>query len=249
MRNILRKDLNLKSYSIPIVQELKLEDFDRRMNACSDLLDRIQEDHRKLDQLLMTDECLFSVDNSIATSHCRRWSRIKPSIVQQKPLQPQRQLVWCGITSSEVIGPYFFDGPVTAESYRTMIEDFLLPHLRRRRVMRTTIFQQDGAPAHTAKVNLQWLRRVFGNRVVSKGCDMTWPPRSPDLTPPDYFLWGYLKLKIRKRRPTTLEDLIRCILEEIEALNGKKQLLTSVFQNFVKRLRKCVESGGEHVID
>ena len=114
------------------MQELKLENFDRQMNACSDLLDMIQEDHRKLDQLLMTDECLFSVDNSIATSHCRTWSRIKPSIVQQKPLQPQRQLVWCGITSSEVIGPYFFDGPVTAESYRTMIEDFLLPHLRRR---------------------------------------------------------------------------------------------------------------------
>ena len=92
--------------------------------------------------------------------------------------------------------------------------------------MRKTIFQQDGAPALTTKVNLHWLRRVFGNRVVSKGCDMTWPPRSPDLTPPDYFLWGYLhvKLKIRERRPTTLKDLKRCILEEIEALNGKMRL-------------------------
>jgi hypothetical protein len=30
----------------------------------------------------------------------------------------------------------------------------------------------------------------FSDRIISKGL---WPPRSPDLTPPDYFLWGYLK--------------------------------------------------------
>lgn len=26
--------------------------------------------------------------------------------------------------------------------------------------------------------------------------DLDWPPHSPDLTPPDFFLWGYLKLKV-----------------------------------------------------
>ncbi|GFV78559.1 hypothetical protein TNCV_1888651 [Trichonephila clavipes] len=28
-------------------------------------------------------------------------------------------------------------------------------------------------------------------RIISKRCKFTWPPRSPDLTPVDFWLWGY----------------------------------------------------------
>ena len=38
------------------------------------------------------------------------------------------------------------------------------------------------------------LNDVFGhNHVVGLGHDVEWPPRSPDLTPCDFFLWGYLR--------------------------------------------------------
>ena len=45
-------------------------------------------------------------------------------------------------------------------------------------------FQQDGATAHTARVSMAAVGEVFGDRVISCGL---WPPRSPDLTPPDFF--------------------------------------------------------------
>ncbi|KOC64031.1 hypothetical protein WH47_02352, partial [Habropoda laboriosa] len=34
----------------------------------------------------------------------------------------------------------------------------------------------------------------------------SWPPRSPDLSPLDHFLWGTLK-KVYREPPTTVEDM------------------------------------------
>lgn len=53
--------------------------------------------------------------------------------------------------------------------------------------LREGYFQQDGAPAHTSARNLNYLESYFDERVISKGL---WPPRSPDLTPPDFFCGG-----------------------------------------------------------
>ena len=48
------------------------------------------------------------------------------------------------------------------------------------------------------------IQSLFGDRVIPKGL---WPPRSPDLTPSDYFVWGYLKEKIYHNKPQNIEDL------------------------------------------
>jgi hypothetical protein len=51
-------------------------------------------------------------------------------------------------------------------------------------------FQQGGATAHKAHMSMAVLDDVFADRIISK---TIWPPRSPDLSPPDFFLWGALK--------------------------------------------------------
>jgi hypothetical protein len=45
-------------------------------------------------------------------------------------------------------------------------------------------FQQDSDTAHTARMSMQALSYVFGNRLISSG---VWPARSPDLNPCDVF--------------------------------------------------------------
>jgi hypothetical protein len=64
--------------------------------------------------------------------------------------------------------------------------------------------QQDGATSHTANSTMEMLKQFFDDRIISKNL---WPPRSPDLTPPDYFLWGYLKQIVYSSRPQTIEEL------------------------------------------
>jgi len=58
------------------------------------------------------------------------------------------------------------------------------------------------------------IQSFCGDRVISKGL---WPPRSPDLTPPDYFLWGYLKGIVYQNEPRTIDALKANITEEIQA--------------------------------
>ena len=48
------------------------------------------------------------------------------------------------------------------------------------------IFQQDGAPAHTARVTQEWLHANCPE-IIEKD---QWPPNSPDLNPLDYHVWG-----------------------------------------------------------
>ena len=33
---------------------------------------------------------------------------------------------------------------------------------------------------------------MFQDRIISRNSDFEWPPRSPDLTASDFWLWGYL---------------------------------------------------------
>ncbi|GFS66383.1 uncharacterized protein TNCV_3856531 [Trichonephila clavipes] len=53
---------------------------------------------------------------------------------------------------------------------------------------------QDGATSHTANPVKTFLIQTLGeDRIVSRRCRYQWPLRSPDLTPADFWLWGYLK--------------------------------------------------------
>jgi len=58
------------------------------------------------------------------------------------------------------------------------------------------IFQQDGAPPHWGSDVLRFLDATFPNRRIGRDGPTPWPPRPPDITPLDFFLWGYVKEKV-----------------------------------------------------
>ena len=88
-------------------------------------------------------------------------------------------------------------------NYRQMIQEYLLPQLGDLD-MQNLWFQQDGATPHTARETMAILRAAFPGRLISRFGDVPWPPRSPDLTPPDFFQWGFLKGTVYINMPNTL---------------------------------------------
>ncbi|KAJ4445681.1 hypothetical protein ANN_12365, partial [Periplaneta americana] len=54
-------------------------------------------------------------------------------------------------------------------------------------------FLHDGAPAHFSRTARRYLERRFPDRWIGRGGPIAWPPRSPDLNPLDFYLWGHLK--------------------------------------------------------
>jgi len=81
--------------------------------------------------------------------------------------------------------------------------------------------------------SLGLLREMFPGRLISLRGDVGWPGRSPDLSPCDFFLWGYLKETFFKHRPRSLEDFKGRIRQEIDAIPPE---ITRRMMNFRERL-------------
>jgi hypothetical protein len=63
------------------------------------------------------------------------------------------------------------------------------------------IFKQDKVPSHFGQKVCEFLNATLPNhwlgRATAKdGEGMKWTPRSPDLTPCHFFLWGYVQEKV-----------------------------------------------------
>ena len=56
---------------------------------------------------------------------------------------------------------------------------------------------------------MEYLDGVFGERVIALNSrrGQSWAPRSPDLNPLDYYVWGVLKESVYKPTPTTIDEL------------------------------------------
>ncbi|GFS60669.1 uncharacterized protein TNCV_5073871 [Trichonephila clavipes] len=86
---------------------------------------------------------------------------------------------------------------------------------------------------------------TFGDRLISRFGPVNWLPRSCDLTPLDYFLWGYVKSLVYADKPQTLdhlEDNIRRVIADI-----RPQMLEKVIENWTSRLDYIRASRGSHL--
>jgi hypothetical protein len=53
-----------------------------------------------------------------------------------------------------------------------------------------------------------------------------WPPRSPDITPLDFFLWGYVKDIVYKTPVTSLDEVKLRIVAAIETVTPQMLEIT-----------------------
>ncbi|GFW21014.1 transposable element Tc3 transposase [Trichonephila clavipes] len=107
------------------------------------------------------------------------------------------------------------------------------------------LFQQDGATCHTARATIDLLKDTFGDRLISRFGPVNWPPTSCDLTPVEYFLWGYVKSLVYVDKPQTLdqlEDNIRRVIADI-----RPQMLEKVIEYWTSRLDCIRASHGSHM--
>ena len=140
-----------------------------------------------------------------------------------------------------------FDGHLTSQRYIDIL-DICLPELLDEIPLnrfRETFFQQDGAPCHNAGVVRNYLTGRFGQQWIGNNGPIHWPPRSPDLSVLDFFLWGYLKNKIFMRRHENREQLENATREAFESLRVRPLFLIRSIDSILRRCRKCVENNGQ----
>ncbi|GFW86492.1 transposable element Tc3 transposase [Trichonephila clavipes] len=186
-------------------------------------------------RILFSDEAHFWLNGYVNKQNCRIWSEANPQVYVETPLHPEKLTVWCALWAGGILlqNDEGHNVTVNGDRYRAMITNFFIPELNNHDVQELW-FQQDGATCHTARATIDLLKDTFGDRLISRFGPVNWPPRSCDLTPLDYFLWGYVKSLVYADKPQTLdhlEDNIRRVMADI-----RPQMLEKVIENWTSRL-------------
>lgn len=223
MHNILKRDLHLRPYRVQICHLLKTSDMKRRMQ----MADWFKRHPDVFKNLWFSDEAHFSLSGHVNSHNAVHWGSHRPEEVQTMPLHSKKVTVWVAMRhGGGIIGPFFFEDDrgetvtVTQERYVSEALEPFWRELKRRRGIRRheEWFQQDGAPPHTAKRSLEWLEEHFPDRHISLKSAVEWAPHSPDLSPLDFFLWGFLKDCVYAGNPGSTQELKDAISDEIRRL-------------------------------
>lgn len=247
------KENKMHPYKLTPTQELSEDDFDRRMVFCEEMMQILDNNVIQLENVLFSDESTFTLNGHVHRQNCRYWASENPHWMRELHTQNRVKVnVWAGIIGEHVIGPFFMDGNLTGNNYLELLQNNVVPALaglypdqENAQLPNNAIwFQQDGAPPHYHVNVRQYLDLIFTNQWIGRRGSMEWPPRSPDLTPLDYFLWGYVKSMVYKTKPTDLEDLKQRITLAIRSITP--QMLNNVRRHFYLRLGCCQDMQGAH---
>ena len=152
--------------------------------------------------MVIGDEAAFHMNGQVTTQNVRQYAPRgeQPSYNFDRNESREKLSVWAGLSGNgSLLGPFFFQGNVNGRKYLAMFNNEIIPcllriyHLNVEADIQNIWWFQDGAPPHRLREVTQRLRPVFRHNFVALHQDVEWPARFPDLTPLDFFLWGYLK--------------------------------------------------------
>jgi hypothetical protein len=241
----------LKKYSfhpfhLSLHQALSEQDYANRVDFCQWALAKLQENDNFFDYVLWSDEATFKSDGNVNLHNLHYWSVENPHWMRVVDHQVRWALnVWCGILGNKIVGPYFFNGNLNGMMYRAFLQD-ILPQLMEdiplatRRIM---WYQQDGCPAHFSLPVRLVLNTLYPGRWIGRSGPRSWPARSPDLTPMDFYLWGRLKEIVYFERPTTVEEMQARIVQACAQITPEE--IQNAQQGFKRRLTRCIHANGQ----
>lgn len=247
VRNILKKN-KYHPYKPKFINTLKEWDFDARFDFCAWVQGELEENRSFGKCILFTDEATFSANGVVSSQNCRWGADENPKfIIECKDQYSFKTNVWCGIFNGRLIGPYFFRRNLKAENYLNFLSSEITDEIDNMSLEeRSTLwFQHDGASIHSTVAVRNYLDDLFRGKWIGRYSQYPWPARSPDITPLDFFLWGYLKQKVYRKRPFQnidhLENTIRDVCNDIPP-----RFLRNVVKEFCRRTVTCMEREGRH---
>ena len=253
--NRIVRELRFYPYVLTKRQALRPHDPAQRLEFCRWLVNKANEDADFLQNFVTSDEAIFSLNSEANKKNVINYARYgnghPEGHVVQHTQGAGHVMVWLGLLGNgRVLGPYFIEERLDQREYLRIVRYHVVERdLRNQEVDRGLLWwQQDGAPAHTSVVAINYLQGQFPGKVISKLGDIPWPPRSPDLAILDFFAWGYLKQKIwdvpKNQQPRDIEQLKAAIIRECRAL--PREIILRSFEAMVSRARRCIDADGCH---
>ena len=229
-------------YKLRLHQELLPADLPQRINFANWIL----RNEESLKNIIWSDEAYFSLDGEVNRHNSVVWACENPNKIITKKLHSPKVCVWMGFSAKHKLQPFFFTENVNQDNYTDLLHSHVVPQLKQKRIFRSTIFQHDGAPPHFSLKCREFLEKNFGeDRVIGRGFGVSWPPRSPDLSPLDYYLWGAVKARVYHAFiPRDIPELKEKITDVINEINMEE--INNSVMNIIERCQLVLHNNGSH---
>jgi len=124
----------------------------------------------------------------------------------------------------------FSEKTITGFAYLDLLEQYVFPQIEtfEQGTVSRVIFMQDGAPPHFSCFVTDVLNERLPDAWIGRGGPILWPPRSPDISPLDFFLWGYFKNIVYAEKIRNMQHLQERITSAIE--NVRRDMIQKTWQ-------------------
>jgi hypothetical protein len=239
----------LYPYHIQRVQALGPADFPLRLRFCQWFLQQAANPDF-ISSVLFTDEASFNRDGIINYHNNHEWAYENPHTIHQARHQVQFKInVWMGIVGDCLLGPFVLPERLNGDDYRDFLENDL-PLLLEEvplNVRNSIWFMHDGAPPHFRLHVRDFLNQTFREKWIGRGGPTPWPPRSPDLNPIDFYVWGHLKSLVYERPIATRDELRARIFDACHTIKNTPGIFERVRESMTRRINACIGSNGSHI--
>jgi len=126
-----------------------------------------------------------------------------------------------------LIGPVYFPPRLNSSEYLAFLQNDLFDLLEDvpLGLISQMVFQHDGCPVHTSRIVTECLDNEYGYRWIGRNGPITWPARSPDLNPLDYYVWRRAKNLVYTEEIRDSKHPKRKIDEAFETMKREKFIL------------------------
>jgi hypothetical protein len=95
---------------------------------------------------------------------------------------------------------------------------------------------------HISRAVRDVLNNTYHDRWIGRGGPTAWPPRSPDLNPLYFYLWGHLNTHVY----ALLLTLHHRTVDACQTIRNCHAIFGRMRRSMVRRIEACIESHGGH---
>ena len=153
-------------------------------------------------------------------------------------------MVFAAVTTDGHKSPIIFveaNTKINSDIYIKILKDKIYPWVLSIYGKGPFVFQQDGAPSHTARKTQEWLTVNFPGFWDKS----IWPPYSLDLNVMDYSIWSIVESKACAKPHRNVVQLKQSLRKAWASI--PPETIVSACSDFQRRLREVVKNKGSHI--